>query len=1013
MLPLKLYLQAFGPYLAPQTVDFPALGSLFLITGETGSGKTMLLDAMTQALYGASTGEGRDELKELRSQRAPETVPTVAELTFAQNGETYRFRTELTIRIKRTGTVEEMQTSSALRLAADGSWEPLLQNPKQKEVHELAQRLIGLSAKQFLSVVLLPQGKFERFLVAPPADKELILRTLFGADRFAGLLKALADTANAEVSKTKIARAELDALYARVSQPNADAIQAAAQAADGALEQAQSTQKTARAALESAQNALRQGLDLQKGFTRLSECDARVQALESQRAAMLESEKNCRLAEKAALVAPAIERAALAGEERARREQTLRRANEALQQAQAEAAATAAAREKLAEKSGALPQLQTRLATLENAKPAYDTIEAAESAVRLAKETRKQAETAQAQAAGALSRAQRLDTDTQTQLDALYEAHVRPQAERLVQKGKAELWQKESAARDKALADETTLSAALQAAQRAEGEAAKQADEAGARLDALLEDYYGNAALAIAAKLQTGAPCPVCGSKEHPAPCHGEKNRDATQENIAKAKRAYKQLGDAKAEAGKRTQTAQEQLKQARDALQNAANALSALPPFTAQEVEALFALCREDELAARRHGALLEQSKAQKAEVETRRAQAEHAAQACSAAREALADATAKQNALQGSLLEGIPTAKALTEQLTLCQSQLRALLDAENALQQREANAAQALAAAQTASALASGEVKAAIAEQDARQSQLAQSLALNDFATTEQCQAAMLPPDELAKRQTALQAYHSDCKAALAAREMAAQALENVQPPDLPALQSAVLAAREAEENTQQALQTAQQTVFALHSALEEALRREKELAALERVSAKRKALSDALNGSRGVGLTRYVLDVLLQLVTQRANELLKLVHNGRYALAPSLEGTGSSQKRGLSLMVLDAYAGEKQRGVEGLSGGEKFLASLALSIGLKQVVQSMNGGVKMEAMFIDEGFGSLDGDSITDALSVIQAAGGESSLIGVISHVQVLKEAISSRIDVEKTPSGSFIRCHGSI
>ncbi len=167
---------------------------------------------------------------------------------------------------------------------------------------------------------------------------------------------------------------------------------------------------------------------------------------------------------------------------------------------------------------------------------------------------------------------------------------------------------------------------------------------------------------------------------------------------------------------------------------------------------------------------------------------------------------------------------------------------------------------------------------------------------------------------------------------------------------------------------------------------------------------------LRGDRGISLRRYVLGVMLTSVTTEANRLLKNVHDGRYQLCRTLEGSGRTRKAGLELEVFDAYSGEK-RGVAGLSGGEKFLVSLALSLGLSAVVQAQSGGIRIDTMFIDEGFGSLDSSSIRDALNILSSVKGSKRLVGIISHVQMLKETIESAISVEKDRNGSTLAVNG--
>ena len=164
---------------------------------------------------------------------------------------------------------------------------------------------------------------------------------------------------------------------------------------------------------------------------------------------------------------------------------------------------------------------------------------------------------------------------------------------------------------------------------------------------------------------------------------------------------------------------------------------------------------------------------------------------------------------------------------------------------------------------------------------------------------------------------------------------------------------------------------------------------------------------LNSSTGLSLQRYVLGIMLTSITVAANQLLKTVRSGRYQLYRSYESSGSARKAGLELDVLDTSNGEK-RSVTTLSGGEKFLLALSLAIGLSTVVQAQSGGTKLEAMFIDEGFGSLDAECINDALGILQGIQKSHGLVGIISHVEKLSEIIPTRLEVVTSANGNHIQ-----
>ena len=185
MRPLKLELQAFGPFADRQSVDFEKLsrGGIFLIKGNTGSGKTTIFDAMTFALYGGGSGEdsksrtGRNDLEQWRCTQADPGTETFVALTFSVRGRTYYFKRSLVPR-----RVTLSARFEAGELCEDGSVVPFFNNPKKDDLTNKATELIGLTKDQFRQVVLLPQGQFERFLTAPSGEKEIILRKIFGAE---------------------------------------------------------------------------------------------------------------------------------------------------------------------------------------------------------------------------------------------------------------------------------------------------------------------------------------------------------------------------------------------------------------------------------------------------------------------------------------------------------------------------------------------------------------------------------------------------------------------------------------------------------------------------------------------------------------------------------------------------------------------------------------------------------------------------------------------------------------
>ncbi len=277
---------------------------------------------------------------------------------------------------------------------------------------------------------------------------------------------------------------------------------------------------------------------------------------------------------------------------------------------------------------------------------------------------------------------------------------------------------------------------------------------------------------------------------------------------------------------------------------------------------------------------------------------------------------------------------------------------------------------------------------------------------FATVEQCSNARMELAEKNRLQQLLNDYQAQLQANKQTIEKAQAELEGQTQPDL-----------QQEKEILQQLQQEYDAVLGQFAVTEDNVKRlqqlqkrtEKKKEELEKQKEQWQQRNDfavMVRGEKGLSLARFILAKQLDLVTEQANLQLQKVHGGRYLLYRA-HSQGKGSKTGLELEVEDAVSG-KRRSVTGLSGGEKFLVSLALSLGLSAVVQAQNGGIRIDAMFIDEGFGTLDPASIADALDMLLSVQNSGRMVGIISHVEALRESIAKGIFVEKRKSGSMMR-----
>ena len=375
-------------------------------------------------------------------------------------------------------------------------------------------------------------------------------------------------------------------------------------------------------------------------------------------------------------------------------------------------------------------------------------------------------------------------------------------------------------------------------------------------------------------------------------------------------------------------------------------------------------------------------------------------------AARQKLDSARERLELAQSQQIKGIESALALEQNIRAFTQRIQSYDSRSKLLLDGKAAAEGAHTAAELAIADCRTQLAAAEESLGAQRQSWEQALGASVFREEQAFLAASMDPARKQKRYQALTTWQADRKAAGEALEEQRQRLEGRSRPDLGQL----IALRDAAKKNAAALSEKQ---ILDTRRLKEMTADRKKLAA--RLEANRDALTQLeadqvfarrLSGHSGVGLQRYVLGVMMNSITAQANRLLEHVYGGRYRLYRTDETTGRTLKGGLELEVSDSQNSQR-RSVRTLSGGEKFLVALSLAIGLSTVVQAQGEGIRLEAMFIDEGFGSLDREAIQDALDILQSIRSTAGVVGIISHVELLAETIPAQLQITKGKNGS--RC----
>lgn len=1041
MKPLALTMCAFGPYAGACTVDFSQLGDqgLFLITGDTGAGKTTLFDGLTYALYGETSGETRSG-DGLRSDfAAPETETSVT-LLFDHRGKRYTVtRRPSYNRPKRRGEGFTLQAASAELLLPDGTTVSKLQ-----EVTAKITDILRLNYRQFKQLCLLAQGEFRRLLLAGSDERAEIIRRLFDTGIYRSLQLELSEKAKALAGTRSTIRQQiadacrriqlssdegtLSALLRRQEEddradlaPDIAAALREQNDADRLLLEGQQEQLSAYDRRREETAAALQSLKEQTGrLLRRQEAEEQWSLLQERRGEMAEQARTMETARRAAGLDTVC---ALLREARAR--------YAALASEQAHLTAELPAlfqREDAAhqrfieeqERDGERDALQRHILRLEELFPRFEQRETARGQLVRAEAAAKELEERSAIV-------QRNIEDLQTTLSrqeeearglegvesslALCREHRRRLGERRQE------WEALEQLALSLQADREALDRRQQAfldVQETYAAAKSRSDRAEAAFLAAQAGLLAN-------RLAEGAPCPVCGSAEHPSPAvlpADVPTADELETVKAERDRLAGEAGEYSRLAGEQRAAAEQKAQE----LKRRAQALETEPTITALET-ALTAVCRQERAAQAEETRLSEQlalrrqllhlieegrNKRDKYEIEGKSLSTQRAdtLAVLAAARQALEQA-------EKEIPDELSSLDAARQSHDRCLSESAALLRARQETEAAQQSARLDKERAQVR--LSSLEEQAAQAENLLKERQAAFSCALADagFADEQAVLTASRTAEEIERMQEEQTAY----TAALAEKQAELNRLQRETEGLDPLTLNDTVSLKQGEmENLQREADALRETMARRHSRLDA---NEKTLGELEiRLSEARESaseyqavreLSDTANGQlRGrkkIAFEAFVQAAYLDDILRQANHRLDRMTGGRYELVRN-DFQQNLTDRGLELGVMDNFTG-KARSVSTLSGGESFKASLALALGLSDVVQRRSGGVSVDILFVDEGFGSLDSESLDSAIGTLLSLAGANRLVGIISHVDELRSRIDRKIVVRKSPRGSTV------
>ncbi|WP_456404413.1 AAA family ATPase [Thiolapillus sp.] len=1014
MRPLRLKMSAFGPFAATQEIDFSLLGDspLFLINGPTGSGKTTILDAISYALYDETTGNERQG-REMRSDIADAGLLTEVELEFELGARRYRIRRiprQERPKARGEGTTTQQSEAELWELDAQGGEKKLLVPKKVTEASAEIVRLTGLSAEQFRQVMVLPQGRFRDLLLADSGQREDIFRQLFQTRIYTQLEQHLKEQA-ADIVKRMEQLAEqekglLDGVDADDRKTLSERIDALQQEVSGLRQRQQKAEKSATESRQLVFNAR----NLQQQFKELEDAQKQLDELLGRQALLDADRQRWQRAEKARILQPGHERHRRALQQCTETEQAAQDARHKLEQAQ----------QLLKEVAQAYEQSQTRVPELEDLKRQQQQLQGyteragqLQTALDVLHQTQKKFARCreQEQTKEQDVRALREELEKTEQRLEQNAAKLQQLSGRQRELDALEQQMKDVQALDKLQQRLREDQEALAAAREAEKTAREKLQSAQQNQQSVERAWEQGQAAVLAQQLQPHAPCPVCGSTDHPQPARAgealpdDVQRNKSREDVETAREQLQKAGAGVAAIAAR----QDALSQQQQALQEDLKALAGATPDKLQQQIVLARKAvselrelqeRADQLAGQRNDLRRTLQEAERIWQQLQREENELSRK--------LAAADQDVRNKRGELPQRYADPRLLENDLADTQKRLQTLQQQLEEARSAHEQARVEEGAARAALDAANETLQIQSAEKEKLTSRWQAALADSDFASEQDFLQAAIPD---ADRERLLQSIRHRDDELLAASTLMQEknaAVAGQARPDMEGLekkhQQREAEFRELAEACHRSLQRLQQLETVekkLEGIADQQEKLHKDYALIGR-------LADVANGRNAskLSLHRFVLGVLLDDVLISARQRLLHMSKGRYQLLRREDVGDRRSSSGLDLVVEDAFSG-KTRPVATLSGGESFMAALALALGLSEVVQAYAGGVRLDALFIDEGFGSLDPESLDLAINTLLDLQSSGRMVGIISHVPELRERIDVRLDIEADRSGSKV------
>ena len=998
MRPVELMIQAFGPYAERETIDFTQLvgRSMFVVSGRTGAGKTTIFDAMTFALYGKASGALRNA-SDFRSQYAQPEVKTEVDFSFTIRGERYRIVRQPQQPHPKNKTPIPHE---AILYEWEDGWKPLA--TKVNEVQERIESILQLSYEQFSQILLLPQNQFRQLLDSNSNEKQQILQSIFKTEAYRTFQEKWGERYSTyrkqvewAVERTRLKLLELeDESIEEVSTQSIDEIQRWLDEREEHLiatcETAIAQKQTYATALEEARDALEKAKALITLFKEREETDRALAIFLNGESIRNETRELLTNLEVAANIRPVFERLQEL-EQLVRRltmeEQTSSTKLEHLQSTQSKLVEqqptiekdkeeVISRKERLRIVDEMMPRIKERttLVTLRD-----QLMNRAKQLVAFSKESRLQE----------LQEKERQLVEnvksepSERAVDA--ERHV----DRLVQ-----LASLETRARE--------LSKQLDECERTGKDVQRQYVTQQEVVATFTQQEQLLLARQLSETLVDGEPCPVCGSRHHDIPQHEE-----TVTNIAERDAAVARLDDLSTrliEARADYRSLHQQLEAVRQELEQASKDIQFNGDITEElnKWRTRAELLQREERMRQENERTLRQLSAEIRQLEQeRRQQFEERERVVS-------ELEATQQSLHALGQSEETTLDTLQRERADLEQRIAMLMKQVEAYDHEFETMKKALWKEEERLSLISEQLSEVSKQYDAQQTIWVNQLEASHL-TRERYESYANQIDKRTMIREQLQREEEEGVRLRHHKQMIEEKLKNQERPDLHEMEMKVKEVAECSEQASKQLITAQDALSRHRHVISEWNTLREQTAQEEQKLETIKLIADTGKGINPQKMTfeTYVQTAFFDQILHAANIHLDQMTSGQFRLERKVETAKGNAKSGLELLVFDAYTGRSRR-VQNLSGGEGFKASLSLALGLAEVVQQLSGGISLETMLIDEGFGTLDAESLDQAIELLMSLQATGRLVGVISHVQELKDRVDARIEVKKSRSGSSIQ-----